>query len=124
MLARPLTEQPSRRRAIRLALGFAAALSVGAAVFLLALGALIAVIGGHLFAGVTFTSTAGRIIRGTVGALLIVLGLIQLNRLAISCRGLEPRAHAFLRRQARLRRRHPAAGFALFGFGYLIAGFG
>ena len=77
-----------------------------------------------MFSGVTFTSTAGRIIRALVGALLISLGLIQLGILAISLRRFESRLHRLLTRQAELRRRRPAAGFALFGFGYLLAGFG
>ena len=126
MLARPLDELAERsgRRPIRPALAFATALSAGAAVFLLGFGALIALVGGHVFAGVTFTSIAGRVIRGIVGALLIVLGLIQLGRLSVSFRRFEPRTHAFLRRQAQLRRRRPLAGFAIFGFGYLLAGFG
>ncbi len=126
MLARPLSERAQRtgRRPIRPALGFALALSLGAVVFLLGFGALIALIGGHIFAGVTFTSTPGRIIRGLVGVLLVALGLVQLGLLPVSFRRFEPRLHAFLRRQANLRRRRPAAGFALFGFGYLLAGFG
>lgn len=32
--------------------------------------------------------------------------------------------HGFLRRKSRLRHEHPVRGFALFGFGYVAAGFG
>lgn len=127
MLARPIgTEAHASRdqRVTRKALGFAAALSLGAAAFLGLLGTAVALGGAALFEGLTFTSAAGRILRVTVGGLLILLGLIQLGRLAVSLRRFEPATHGFLRRQAALRRRRPLAGFALFGFGYLLAGFG
>ncbi len=126
MLARPLAEHATaeRRRPLRAALLFASALSVGAAAFLIAVGSVIALIGGGLFAGVTFTSTAGRMIRSLVGLLLIALGLIQLGGLPVNLRRFEPALHAYLRRQARVRRERPLLGFALFGFGYLLAGFG
>lgn len=126
MLARPLGEeaQATHQRPVRAAAGFASALSVGAASFLIGFGAVIAVIGGGLFAGVTFTSTAGRIIRLTAGIFLIALGLIQLQRLPVNLRRFEPAMHAYLRRQARIRRDRPLLGFGLFGFGYLLAGFG
>ena len=126
MLARPLGELALAhgRRRLRPALLFAAALSVGAATFLVGTGAVIALVGGRLFAGITFTSTAGRIIRLAVGLLLIVLGLIQLGRLPVDLRRYEPTLHRYLRRQARVRRQRPLVGFTLFGFGYLLAGFG
>lgn len=126
MLARPLSEeaQAPAGRPVRSALRFAAALSAGAAIFLLATGSAIALVGGGLFAEVTFTSTGGRMIRLAVGLLLIALGLIQLERLPVSLRRLEPLMHRYLRRQARARRERPLVGFGLFGFGYLLAGFG
>jgi len=125
ILARsPAAGTRARDGTIAAAVRFAAALALGASAFLVLLGAGIAAGGAALFADVTFTSTAGRAIRISVGALLIVLGLIQLDRLPISLRRFEPAAHGFLRRQAQLRRRRPFAGFALFGFGYLLAGFG
>lgn len=126
MLARPLGDQARAQegRPLRSAVRFASALSAGAATFLIGTGAVIAVIGGGLFADVTFTSAAGRIIRLGVGLLLIALGLIQLNRLPVDLRLLEPAMHRYLRRQARVRRERPLLGFGLFGFGYLLAGFG
>jgi cytochrome c biogenesis protein CcdA len=126
MLARPTAQAAQRtgRCPIRPALVFAAGLSVGAASFLALAGGAVALGGAALFEGVTFTSAAGRIIRALVGALLIVLGLVQLGVLAVNLRRFEPRLHDVLRRQARLRRRRPFAGFTLFGFVYLLAGFG
>jgi len=125
MLARPLvSEDATAGRSLRRAAGFAAALSIGASAFLLLVGLAIALGAGAAVEQVTFTSTAGRAIRGTVGVLLVVLGLVQLERLHVNLRQLEPITHRFLRRQAVLRRRHPMLGFVVFGFGYLLAGFG
>lgn len=106
------------------ALRYATALSLGASAFLVAAGAGIAAGGSALFADVTFTSTAGRAIRIVVGLLLVVLGLIQVGAVRVSWRRFEPALHGYLRRQAGLRRQRPFLGFALFGFGYLAAGFG
>jgi cytochrome c-type biogenesis protein len=126
MLARP-TAQAAReagRRPIGPALGFAAGLSLGATGFLALAGGAVAVGGGALFEDVTFTSIAGRIIRALVGVALIVLGLVQLGVLAVNLRRFEPALHGLLRQQASMRRRRPLAGFTLFGFVYLLAGFG
>lgn len=92
--------------------------------FLVAVGAGIAAGGSALFADVTFTSTAGRAIRIAVGLLLVGLGLLQLGRIRVSLRRFEPAVHGYLRREAEVRRRRPFLGFTLFGFGYLVAGFG
>lgn len=125
MLARPLSvDDGSPRRPWRRALGFAAALSAGAIAFLAVVGGLLAVGAAAFFDDVTFTSTAGRVIRIVTGAALVVFGLIQINRLTVNLRRFEPGLHRVLGRQAELRRRRPLAGFALFGFVYLLAGFG
>lgn len=106
------------------ALSFAAALSLGAAAFLLLSGVIIALGGEALFAGVTFTSTAGRLLRTAVGLLLIGLGLMQLGVLPITFHAVEHLSLPLLRSQARYRRASPVLGFAVLGFGYLLAGFG
>lgn len=117
--------QPADARTTGRALMFATGLAVGAVTFLLLLGVGIAAGGDALFRHVTFTSTTGRIIRSTVGVALVTLGLAQLN--AFRLPGLDTMANAatnLQRAQAKLRRRRPLLGFALFGFGYLLAGFG
>ncbi|HZD73193.1 MAG TPA: cytochrome c biogenesis protein CcdA [Actinomycetota bacterium] len=106
------------------ALGYATVLAAGAASFLLLAGGVVAVAGTALFAGVTFASTTGRVIRAVVGAGLLLLGLIQLEWVRVSFRGLERAIHGLLRRQAGLRRRRPLLGDGLFDFGYVLAGFG
>lgn len=116
-------DRPTSQR-LRRAAAFAAALALGATVFVLTVGTLFALGSRSLAAAVTFTSTSGRIIRIVVGLLLVGLGAIQAGKLAISFRRFEPAIHDALKRQARLRRKHPVAGTAVFGFGYLAAGFG
>jgi cytochrome c-type biogenesis protein len=125
MLARPIVaEAEAQGRPFRKAALFATGLSVGASAFLVLVGLAIAAGASTYFDDVTFTSTAGIAIRIVLGALLIALGLIQLELLPISFRRFEPAMHGYLRRQAQVRRRRPVVGFTLFGFGYLLAGFG
>lgn len=114
------TRPRQQARLTRLALW----LGLGALLFLVLAGALIAAGAGALFKQVTFTSTAGITIRAVVGSLLILLGLMQLNVLPVSFLAVEDAAKPLLARQARLRRDQPALAFGLFGFGYLLAGFG
>lgn len=99
-------------------------LSLGAAAFVGLLGLLIAVGAGTLFASVTFTSTTGIALRATVGSLLVLLGLMQIGVLRSAFGPVEDLVRPLLSRQAALRRDHPALGFAVLGFGYLLAGFG
>jgi cytochrome c biogenesis protein CcdA/copper chaperone CopZ len=103
---------------------FGGALAAGAGIFLLLAGVVIALGGEALFAGVTFTSSAGIAIRSIVGGLLVLLGLIQTGVLPFSLHAVSELARPLARWQARLRRKHPAAGFGVFGFAYVLAGFG
>ena len=103
---------------------FGGSLALGAAGFMLLAGLVIAFGGEALFAGVTFTSTAGITIRVVVGGLLVFLGLIQLGVIPLSMHAVSGFAQPLLRSQARLRRERPVAGFAVFGFAYVLAGFG
>ena len=126
MLARPIAAeaQADRGHRFRKAATFAAALSLGASSFLILVGLAIAAGASTYFDDITFTSAAGITIRVVVGMLLVALGLVQLNLLPISFRRFEPAMHAYLRRQSQVRHRRPFVGFVLFGFGYLLAGFG
>ncbi len=130
MLGRPVAERAGTdgaRRSTRRSLAFAAALSFGVVVFLGLLGAVIALGGDAVVEGVDFTSTAGRVLRVSVGTFLILVGLIQIGHLRVPLRRFQPSLERFLRRQRRESRGQgpPRLGrFALFGFGYLAAGFG
>lgn len=103
---------------------FGASLALGAAIFMLLVGSVIALGGEALFAGITFTSTTGITIRVIVGMLLIFLGLIQSGFLPFSFHSVTRLAQPILRSQARLRRDRPVMGYAVFGFGYVLTGFG
>ena len=127
LLATLLAREAGTRRTRRGAghpLMFATGLSLGAAVFVLATGAVIALGGAGLVAGVTFTSTAGRALRLTVGVFLVLLGLVQLGLLPNPLHRVEDWVRPLQRLSARERRRRPLWGYTLFGFGYLLAGFG
>ena len=123
LLTRRVTGAPAGRRR-RAAVGFAATFSIGAVAFLALAGAILGAGGGAVVGSVTFTSTAGIAIRIVVGAVLVLLGLIQSNVLPVSFHGVEARLGRITRGVAGVRRRHPAAGTAAFGFAYVLIGFG
>jgi len=130
MLGRPLAERAQsgeRRQPTRNSLAFATALSLGVVAFLALLGTAIALGGDAIIKDVTFTSTTGRILRITVGTFLILVGLVQIGRIAVPLRRFEPALQGFLRRQRREGRgqgQPQLLRFGLFGFAYLAAGFG
>ncbi len=109
---------------LRRTAGFATALAIGATVFITLTGIGIALGASTLFESVTFTSATGRVIRLVMGMLLILLGLIQLDRIRTSFDAAHTLSAPLMRRQARLRRERPTLGFGLFGFVYILAGFG
>ena len=113
-----------RRVALRQAVVYAAALSLGTVVFLALTATIIAAGGRALVEQVTFTSVTGRVIRVVVGALLVVLGFVQMGRLRLPFHRVADVSKPILQSQARTRRREPVLGFAIFGFAYLLAGFG
>lgn len=123
LLGRQAVAQANRGDAAR-PMMIGGALAAGAGLFLLLSGVVIALGGEALFAGVTFTSPAGITIRRVVGFLLVVLGLIQTGVLPFSMHAVSNLARPLTRWQARLRRERPVAGFAVFGFAYVLAGFG
>jgi cytochrome c biogenesis protein CcdA len=58
---------------------FSLGVAFGAGLFLAVLGLGIASGGEGFFAGITFTSTLGRLVRLVVGSLLVLLGLMQIG---------------------------------------------
>lgn len=124
LLARETNAAKTEGAVIR-ALGFALALSMGVIFFLLLAGGAIAIGGGPIFEGVTFTSVAGRAIRLLVGAVLVLLGLGQSSLLrTFSFAKVGEAVKPLEQTRARLEKIHPMAGFFLYGFGYILAGFG
>jgi cytochrome c-type biogenesis protein len=117
--------ESSKKTSIRRALTFALALSLGATTFLLIAGVALALGGQALFANFTFTSPQALFTRVAVGVILILLGLVQLG--VISNRRfqwVEHLAKPFRKFNAKQRQKAPLSGFFVYGFGYLIAGFG
>lgn len=123
LLARQ-TREVERREAWARLLRFAAALAAGVTLFLLLAGAAIALGAAPLFARVTFASTAGRVIRLAAGALLVLLGVLQWRGVAPGSGTAYRVVKPIMEAQARLRQREPTLAFGLFGFGYILAGFG
>lgn len=103
---------------------FAAAMSLGATAFVLLLGAVMALGGRAIVGDVVFTSAEGRILRAGVGFFLIGLGLVQTGFLPSPLHAVEEAVRPLVRFQGEQRRERPFVGSTLFGFGYLLAGFG
>lgn len=113
-----------RRRAWAHLLRFGAALAAGAGLFLLLTGAAIALGAAPLFERVTFASTAGRTLRLVFGSLLVLLGILQWQGVSPGSGAVYQLVKPFMEAQARWRRERPTMAFGLFGFGYILAGFG
>lgn len=124
LLARESGTAQERPRSIVRPIRFGVALAGGASLFLLLIGAGIAAGAAPRFEAVTFTSMAGRLIRFSIGVILIVLGLMQIGIVSAPFGVVEKSVRPLLKAQAHLRRERPTLGFALFGFGYILAGFG
>lgn len=105
-------------------LRFGAALAAGATLFLLLAGVAIALGVAPLFERVTFTSTAGRALRLVFGSLLVLLGVWQWRGISPGSGAVYQLVRPLMEAQARLRRERPTLAFGLFGFGYILAGFG
>jgi cytochrome c biogenesis protein CcdA len=123
LLARQVRDVPRREAWARL-LRFAAALAAGASFFLLLAGAVLAFGAAPLFERVTFTSTTGRLIRGGAGFLLLLLGVLQWRGVSPGSTAVYAVARPLVKTQARLRRERPELAFGVFGFSYILAGFG
>lgn len=119
------TETQSRRVRLNRSLAFGSSLAIGAVVFLALTGLGIALGASAIFGDVTFTSTIGRVLRLAIGGLLILLGLLQLGVIqAAPFDGVHRISAPLMRRQRQLRQHHPVLGFSLYGFVYVLAGFG
>lgn len=103
---------------------FALSLAVGALLFFIIASTGLVLGGSVLYASITFTSIAGRVIRTITGLILILLGLVQLSVLPNPLSFVTNISAPLLRYQARTRRQQPALGFAILGFAYPMAGFG
>jgi cytochrome c biogenesis protein CcdA len=106
------------------ALRFALAASIGAVAFLVGFGLLLSLGGEGIARQVTFTSTPGRALRIAAGTLLITMGLVQLGKVTIPFFKLSTLATPIDRKRNKKGDPDRFFGHVLYGFGYLIAGFG
>jgi len=102
----------------------ATAFTVGVMLFLLLLGTAIGLGAGTFISRFTFTSTAGRGLRLLVGLLLISFGVWQLRGRSLNATWLNSALQPLWDRQFRLRQRKSTLSYGLYGFGYVLAGFG
>lgn len=102
----------------------AGAFTVGAALFLLLTGVVLALGAGRWIAGVTFISVTGRLLRLAVGLVLIGFGLWQVRGKSLTFPWLNRALRPLWTKQAQLRRRQTMVSYGLYGFGYTLAGFG
>jgi cytochrome c biogenesis protein CcdA len=97
----------------------------GGATFLLAMVALVVAEGGSALARVVeFDSPTGRGFRLSVGLVLIVFGLRQANLLQVRMRWFDQVARASSRPLDPAKASSQAGRDLVYGFGYLLAGFG
>ncbi len=95
------------------------------AVILLVIVAVVVAAGGTALARVVeFDSAAGRVFRFAIGVVLVVFGLRQTNVLRFRMRWLDRIASASGRLLDPTNARTPARRDFIYGFGYLLAGFG
>lgn len=122
LLSRQAKPEAPKGERVRRSLVFAGSMAIGASVFVVGVGMLIALGGEAIAADVTFTSTAGRVLRIVVGVVLLIAALNQLGYLRLPTTPVTRLAKPFAKRS--FIEAHPVPGFAIFGFGYLLAGFG
>jgi len=123
MLARPTgdeTENGQRHDGVRSAL----AVGFGASAFLLLTGAAIGLLGDGLADQVGFSTRGGRILRGVVAGVLVLFGLVQLGMIELPLAKLARLAGPLDRRRVAMATAHRRRGQVLYGFGFVLAGFG
>lgn len=103
---------------------FALIFSLGAVFFLILTGAVMALGAAPIVSRITFTSLAGRLLRVFTGLFLIGVGWWQFQRRSINAGWLNSLLQPLWRAEARLRRQRSSLRIGLYGFGYILAGFG
>jgi cytochrome c biogenesis protein CcdA len=121
VLSRRVGEENGRFTSL---LHFATAFTIGTILFLLLTGAIISLGAAPLISRITFTSIAGRVLRFFVALLLIGVGWWQVRGRSLTMGWLNTALQPLWRMQFRLRRRRSTVSAGLYGFGYILAGFG
>ncbi len=102
----------------------ALAFTVGVTLFLLLIGVGLVLGATPLFARVSFAGPAGRTLRLVAGLLLISFGVWQVRGQTLNFGPLNSLLQPLWKAQIRLRRRKSVLGHMIYGFGYILAGFG
>jgi cytochrome c biogenesis protein CcdA len=102
----------------------AGAFTLGVMAFLILLGVALAIGAGAFVSQFTFTSIAGRILRIIVGLILISFGLWQIRGQSLNVGWLTQLLQPLWHAQTRWQRQKTTVGYSLYGFGYILAGFG
>ncbi len=110
----------SKRSLIQSAIAF----TIGAMLFLIPVGAALALGAGSIISQFTFTSSFGRLLRVIVGTVLIGFGVWQIRGKSLNFAWLNSSLQPLWNQQARLRHRNNSLSYGLYGFGYILAGFG
>lgn len=113
-------EGRSFRRLLRQALAFTA----GMTLFLLLVGAGLALGASPIFARFTFASMPGRMLRLATGLVLIGFGVWQVRARSLNFGWFNRILQPLWQAQTRMRRRKSTLSHGLYGFGYILAGFG
>jgi cytochrome c biogenesis protein CcdA len=119
LLAREAGGQ-STRGLLRTALAF----TFGVTLFLLILGAGLALGAAPIITRLSFTSAAGRLLRIVVGLALIIFGFWQVQARSLNFAWLNRVLQPLWMAQSGWRYRQSVLGHGLYGFGYILAGFG
>ena len=112
------------RRTRREGASTALAMGLGAAVFLLAVGVGVGLVGEGLVQSVGFSTTGGRFLRGLVAAVVIAAGLVQLGFIRLPFWRATRLAQPIERQRVAITGRHPRSADVLYGFAFVVAGFG
>jgi len=110
----------TRREGVKTAL----AMGLGASLFLILVGSIVGLVGEGVVRSVGFSTTPGRILRGTVAAVLMAAGLVQLGKLRVSTWRVSRMAGPIDRLRVAAAGRSRRSSQVLYGFGFVLAGFG
>ena len=102
----------------------ALAMGAGASVFLLGVGVGVGLIGEGLANSIGFDTIGGRLLRATVAGILVASGLVQLGLLRAPFWRATKLAAPIERRRVELAGQHRRRAQVLYGFGFVLAGFG
>lgn len=107
----------------RASLAHAARIGAGATILLAVLGAVFVLVGTGVATLLSFDSDAGRGFRSVIGALLVVMGLRHAGALRVRFAAFE-RLASWAGHTLRPSAQDTKRSDVLYGFGYLLAGFG